>query len=340
MEIVDFVKGHAGVVLCRQIPRRLRDRELSDAIVGGYLRRIGRAVCAFNVSFARAFYVATGRPMTCASLLAYLGTPGCGLKPDWDTRQTLHLAGPTDCSHRRPTYARWKLCHHRMMHFKQSDMEFFTTVEAAAVCALYCFREGKIGKDLVEKWPKIGRIKGWQVAAIVALDYLRVHGLIDFGRFREMVNELGRTEFQTVVDLSSDRSFSPPETVLRLGLREAGLGVVANHFCGKLCVDLVVEDVLVVEIDGFGPHGTREAFLNDRARDRSFRDLGLECYRFGFEDIVQLPQTVEQIERRVRLLQEESAPTIDHRAVRFDGLGLRPPQLSPEVVEFLGLLRG
>jgi len=56
---------------------------------------------------------------------------------------------------------------------------------------------------------------------------------------------------------------------------------------------------LVVELDGYGSHGTREAFESDRARDVELRLLGYEVLRFTWRQITR--QSAE-VARAIRTL--------------------------------------
>lgn len=75
------------------------------------------------------------------------------------------------------------------------------------------------------------------------------------------------------------------ETAVRLHLRRAGLGALAAvHLPGIGEVDLLVEGLVIVELDGFAYHGDRHQYRTDRRRDRAALRLGLPTLRFAFED--------------------------------------------------------
>ncbi len=52
------------------------------------------------------------------------------------------------------------------------------------------------------------------------------------------------------------------------------------------------EHRLIVELDGFGPHSTRQAFRADRRRDRKLRLEGWRVLRFTYADVTQDPHGV------------------------------------------------
>jgi very-short-patch-repair endonuclease len=49
---------------------------------------------------------------------------------------------------------------------------------------------------------------------------------------------------------------------------------------------------LIVETDGWGSHGTRRAFENDRRRDRRLRLAGWDVVRFTWRDVEREPEEV------------------------------------------------
>lgn len=59
-----------------------------------------------------------------------------------------------------------------------------------------------------------------------------------------------------------------------------------NVRVGRFLVDLLWRDRrLVVEVDGFGAHGTRSAFEADRARDAQLKLMGYDVVRFTWRQI-------------------------------------------------------
>jgi very-short-patch-repair endonuclease len=57
-------------------------------------------------------------------------------------------------------------------------------------------------------------------------------------------------------------------------------------------VDLLVEGVLVVELDGFEHHSDRAHYRNDRRRANALTCMGLRLVRFTYEDVVHKPNWV------------------------------------------------
>lgn len=84
------------------------------------------------------------------------------------------------------------------------------------------------------------------------------------------------------------------------GRAESGLESLTRfrlRACGILCrpqveiagvgrVDLLVDDWLVIELDGRRWHAVEEAFVRDRRRDAAAARLGYAVLRFGYADVV------------------------------------------------------
>lgn len=52
---------------------------------------------------------------------------------------------------------------------------------------------------------------------------------------------------------------------------------------------------LIAELDGFGAHGTRPAFRNDRRRDRALRIVGWNPNRLVWEDLDDEPALAQEL---------------------------------------------
>lgn len=122
--------------------------------------------------------------------------------------------------------------------------------------------------------------------AVVVLDHLTHRHGPDF--LERVLRAVARARPSRALALSADvdgRARSPMETRVRLHLRRVGLAVaVAPRVPGVGEVDLLVEGVLVVELDGYEYHSDRLAYRTDRRRDRASLRLGLATVRFAFED--------------------------------------------------------
>ncbi|MDR6891699.1 endonuclease domain-containing protein [Falsarthrobacter nasiphocae] len=126
--------------------------------------------------------------------------------------------------------------------------------------------ESALGQRLCSKGQLLGRLPGNRNA-----------------RLRDMVDE------------ASECADSPLETLARLALRNAGLTVRTQvHIPGVGRVDMVVEDQVVIELDGYQFHSSREAFANDRRRSNVLAARGTPCLRFTYDDVVHRPDELVQ----------------------------------------------
>lgn len=100
--------------------------------------------------------------------------------------------------------------------------------------------------------------------------------------------------------MASRAAESPPETVARVAMTTAGLAVREQvAFPGIGRVDFVVEDAVVVEIDGWAFHGDRDAFEADRARDRQLLGDGMPVMRFTAKQVRADPMEMARAVARV-----------------------------------------
>jgi len=73
-----------------------------------------------------------------------------------------------------------------------------------------------------------------------------------------------------------------------------------NRTVGPYTVDFLwPQRRLVVELDGYGAHGTRSAFESDRARDVRLRTLRYDVLRFTWRQVTERPA---EVTRALRLL--------------------------------------
>ena len=97
--------------------------------------------------------------------------------------------------------------------------------------------------------------------------------------------------------LSSDRAESILESVTRVRLRQLGFAVEEQRPIGRYRADLVVEDQVVVECDGYAFHGDRESFERDRRRDAAFVALGYPVLRISYRRATEdWPAVVAELE--------------------------------------------
>ncbi|MDN4475096.1 type IV toxin-antitoxin system AbiEi family antitoxin domain-containing protein [Demequina sp. SYSU T00192] len=88
-------------------------------------------------------------------------------------------------------------------------------------------------------------------------------------------------------------SQSPGETLARLELRQAGFAVVSQaRIAGVGHVDLLVDDLVVVEVDGENYHSSPEAQAEDARRDAVLAAAGIPRIRIPFTAVRDEPGRV------------------------------------------------
>lgn len=129
--------------------------------------------------------------------------------------------------------------------------------------------------------------------AVVAIDSGLNKGIIHKDEIRRLLNPHIHKRALKAVDLASPASQSVLESVSRLQLVTKGFRVEPQKFIDPVgYIDLLVEDWIVIELDGFAYHGDRSQFRNDRYRDRMLRKLGYEVLRYAYEEVINTPEVI------------------------------------------------
>lgn len=136
--------------------------------------------------------------------------------------------------------------------------------------------------------------------SVVALDSALAQGKATLDDVAAHVPRTAPARVWEVLALGDAGSQSPIETLARLALRGAGFRLRTQvAFDGVGRVDLLVEEVVVVECDGFAYHSGRAEYRDDRRRDRVLHAGGLVVLRFTFEEVVRDPGCVVRAVRAV-----------------------------------------
>lgn len=130
--------------------------------------------------------------------------------------------------------------------------------------------------DLVEALELVCRVEPLE-QAVAALDWALKTGRIDRIDRAALAQRLG--PIGPLVDLADERCESLPESLARTRLRAAGLHVHSQvSWTGGLeRIDLVVEGVVAIEVDGEQFH--RDTFEEDRWRDLELTGAGYHALR-------------------------------------------------------------
>lgn|SRR5690625_803368 len=168
-------------------------------------------------------------------------------------------------------------------------------------------RSSRVGNPMFSKliapWPAVfARIALCQPLqdAVVALDSGLAADLFTKNQVLKLLQNSKHAQPIRAVRLASGSSQSVLESLARIELVMAGFKVKPQfHIDGVGYVDLLVEEKIVVELDGFSYHGDRKEFRNDRARDRLLTQKGFYILRFAYEDVINSPEVVVQDVRRL-----------------------------------------
>lgn len=153
------------------------------------------------------------------------------------------------------------------------------------------------------------------VAVIDAALNRRDCTLADIERLRP---RSGRVAFDRILRAVDGRAQSLPESILRLGLRAAGLAVEPQIvILGLGRVDLLVERRVIVEVDGMAYHSDRAQFGEDRRRDRVACTLRIPALRYTYADAVHATaRAVLEVTEVVRQLCVRGEPRIPESYIR------------------------
>ena len=122
---------------------------------------------------------------------------------------------------------------------------------------------------------------------------------VEFARLLDRLSARGRD----IASRSTTLSQAVGETVARERFREAGIVATPQvALPGGYFADLMIGDQLIVECEGFGPHGGSEAFERDRERFAFLRGCGYIVLNFSHKQVVDdwesVLSTVQLVMRR------------------------------------------
>ena len=294
MDIETVLRSGGGCARRAELVRSGRDAaELTALVATGRVERVGRGLYALPDALGEV--VAARRlsgAVTCVSLAAWAELPL--LEPP----KGAHVAVPGHRGTPRPgTVARGTV-----LHWDSSISARRTTTAAPLSRAL--------------------------VHTMQCLPFRECVAVIDaaLNRRRVRIDDLhaerpraGRLAFDRVLRAVDGRAQSMPETFMRLAVQGTRLDVEPQvQIAGIGFVDLLVEGVLIVEVDGFAYHSGRREYREDRRRDRTAHLAGLPVLRFAFEDAVHATaQCAREIELMVRrVLRGGTRPIVQRLGVR------------------------
>jgi very-short-patch-repair endonuclease len=150
---------------------------------------------------------------------------------------------------------------------------------------------------------RTGRGKGWLVSvpealvhalgclpaldALVMVDSALRQGWATKAEVRKSIVGPHSVRRRGLLELADGRAESVIETVARVTICTAGLQVQSQVYIPDVGrVDLLIDGWLVIEIDGYAHHSSREQFRNDRRRANLLAEKGMVLLRFSYEDVM------------------------------------------------------
>jgi very-short-patch-repair endonuclease len=135
------------------------------------------------------------------------------------------------------------------------------------------------------------------VNAVVLVDAAINRRLVSASTLAARLRGPGSVAARIALAAVDGRAESMLETVLRLGLRRAGLPVTPQAWvAGVGRVDFLIGGWLVVEVDGYAFHSSRNDYREDRRRGNALSADGYVLLRFSYEDVMfRLDEVVAQV---------------------------------------------
>ena len=146
------------------------------------------------------------------------------------------------------------------------------------------------------------------------LDAARNRGLYDVSTLSIPSTGSRLPHLREALSLSSDRARSILETVARLQLIDMGLTPQVGVWIeGVGEVDMIILGFIVIEVDGWAFHSSKEQREKDLKRDRELLRRGYVVLRFTYDDVMngdfarEVPISVEALRRLVPDTETEDA---------------------------------
>src|SRR5690625_6829744 len=156
---------------------------------------------------------------------------------------------------------------------------------------------------LLPPWPAVfARVAVCQplVEAVIAIDSGLNTGVVHKEEILRLLRPQQHAAAIKAVGLASPTSQSVLESLARLELVGEGLKVEPQKYVDEVgYVDLLVEDVVAVELDGYEYHRDRIQFSRDRFRDRQLRMMGYEVLRYAYDEVINSPELVVADVRKI-----------------------------------------
>jgi hypothetical protein len=286
--IARLAERQHGVVSLPQLQSLgLSARAVRDRVAAGRLTRIHRGVYAVGHSrlTQRGHWIAAVLAYGPTALLSHRSAAALhGIRPD--NRPKIEVTLPSPSARSRPGI----------------DVHRSTTLEAADVTTIDgipCTTLARTLLDLAEVIHRQGLERAVDQAEVLQIFDLRaVEGVLSRAAGRRCAgvlrDVLARYDGPALTEKELEERFFA--LCLAAGLPKPGVNVWITLDGGVAYkADFLWRaERLIVETDGWGSHGTRRAFENDRRRDRRLIVAGWTVVRFTWRDVEREPEEVAE----------------------------------------------
>jgi very-short-patch-repair endonuclease len=290
MTVLDRLVEMGGCARRAQIARGSRDvAELRSLVECGAATRITRGLYALpGTSAAVVLARRTSGLLTCASAASAIGLPLLVPPTAVHLAVSGHAAAPRAGVLPRGSVLHWD----SGLPVRAEDRNVVAPVPVALLHASRC-------------------LPAREVVALV--DAALNRRLITVPELAALRPRAGKLVFDGLLRAVDGRSQSIPETFARIALHAAGFSLEPQvRIVGVGSVDLLVEELVVVELDGFAYHGDRAQFREDRRRDRALQLIGVPVLRFTYGDAVDaVDRLVAEVGSLVRQLRSARRRPLD-----------------------------
>ncbi|WP_159448747.1 type IV toxin-antitoxin system AbiEi family antitoxin domain-containing protein [Demequina sp. NBRC 110053] len=265
MDVRQVIEHAGGVCRTSDLLREgASERAIATAVVNGSIRRVSRGLYAVHdADPALVIAASLGGALACVSALSRHGV--LLLHP----RRAPHVAVVNGFS--RSTRARRRAASVAQIHY---------------CSALPPMRGPAHVQDVATALDLAGRCLDRR-EHLVAVDSALHQGLVRPDQVAGFTLT-SRERRSWLMAHADPRAESIGETLARLDVVERGLAVHPQRYIRQVGrVDMVVEDSVVVEVDGRAHHTDPEAFIRDRRRDRRLESSGLPVLRYAHRELVE-----------------------------------------------------
>ncbi|MGV8965509.1 MAG: type IV toxin-antitoxin system AbiEi family antitoxin domain-containing protein [Cellulomonas sp.] len=290
MTMLDRLAERGGCARRAQIALGSREvAELRSLVGCGAVTRISRGLYALPGTDAAVVLArrASGL-LTCASAASAIGLPLLVRPTAVHLAVSGHTAAPRAGAVARGSVLHWD----SGLTVRAEDRDVVVPVPVALAHALRCLP----GRE-----------------AIALVDAALNRRLVTVPELAALRPRAGKITFDRLLRDVDGRSQSIPETCARIALRAEGFSLEPQvRIAGVGTVDLLVEELVVVELDGFSYHSDRAQFGEDRRRDRALQLIGIPVLRFTCHDAVDdVGRLVAEVGSLVGQLKRTGQPVLD-----------------------------